>query len=84
VDKEDEYDLLRGLLTESVERGLRQTRRTEFMSDEQVYAVAQITVSSMIRRLRVLSARQLGVILEDRPNRHESWVIHEPPKYVES
>lgn len=47
------------------------------------HTIAGMAVTGVLRRLRVMSARQLAVLLGDEANRHEGWVIHEPPRYTD-
>jgi hypothetical protein len=44
-------------------------------------AIAAMAVTGVLRRLRVMSARQLAVVLAYEANRGEGWVIREPPHY---
>jgi hypothetical protein len=46
--------------------------------------IAAMAVTGVLRRLRVMSARQLAVLLADEANRGEHWVIREPPHYSEA
>jgi hypothetical protein len=83
LDKDDEVEILRDALADAVKVGLRHGLRcTAELPDDELDQIAAFAVVGVIRRLRVMSGRQLGVVMEDRPNRHEGWVIHEPPQYV--
>jgi hypothetical protein len=44
-------------------------------------AIAAMAVTGVIRRLRVMSGRQLAVLLADEANGGEGWLIREPPHY---
>src|ERR1035441_5944119 len=46
------------------------------------HIIAGTAVVGVLRQLQVMSARQLAVLLADEANRHEGWVIHEPPRYT--
>lgn len=44
-------------------------------------AIAAMAVTGVLRRLRVMSGRQLAVLLGQEANGGEGWVIEEPPRY---
>jgi len=44
-------------------------------------AVAPMAVTRVLRALRVMSARQVAVLLAQEANRHSHYVIREPPHY---
>ena len=46
------------------------------------HIIAGTAVAGVLRQLQVMSARQLAVLLADEANRHEGWVIQEPPRYT--
>lgn len=82
LDKDEEVELLHDQLAATVTVGIRHGLRVaEKLSEDEIEAIARMAAVGVIRRLRVMSGRQVGVLLEDRPNRHEGWVIHEPPRY---
>jgi hypothetical protein len=45
-------------------------------------AIAAMAVTVVLHRLRVMSARQVAVLLSTTANRHESWHLFEPPRYT--
>lgn len=44
--------------------------------------IAAMAVTGVLRHLRVMSARQLAVLLAQEANRGVHYVIHEPPRYT--
>lgn len=82
IDRDEEVEVLRDQLAHSVAVGIGHGLAVAAkLTEDEVYAIAFAATEGVIRRLRVMSGRQLGVVLEDRPNRHERRVIHEPPQY---
>ncbi len=45
--------------------------------------VAGAVIHEALRRLRVMSARQLAVLLAAEADRHRRYVVEEPPRYTD-
>lgn len=80
-------DTERGILTGRLEDAVERTWRIGVRSDllpakEQAFALSCVAVTAVLRALRVLSARQLAVLLAAEADRGRETVIHEPPRYT--
>ena len=73
---DDEREILYDQLCDAVESAFAHHK------DGKGYPEAAVT--AILRRLRVMSARQVAVLLAQEANRHERWVIHEPPDYSDA
>jgi hypothetical protein len=62
-------------------RGVLGAVRQDLTVGETIDTVAGLATTAVLRALRVMSARQLAVLLAEPANRHERLVIHEPPRY---
>jgi hypothetical protein len=80
VDTETETEILFQQVCASVRVGLRGLRQ-ELTVKEASDAIAAMAVTGVLERMRVMSGRQLAVLLAREANRHAGYVIHEPPRY---
>jgi hypothetical protein len=76
-----ETEILFQRVCEQVEAGLGAVRQ-DLPVGEVAGTVAGLAATVVLRALRVMSARQLAVLLAEPANRHEQHVIREPPPYT--
>ena len=82
IDQDDEQEILHEELIQAVMVTFTMVPALESVEPAVLNRAASLAAIGVIRRLRVLSGRQVAVLLADEPNRHEVRVIHEPPKYA--
>jgi len=82
IGTEAERDILYEQACDRVERLLLSALAPEVTVGEGAPLIASMAVTAVLRRLRVMSARQMAVLLGEEANRHERHVIHEPPRYA--
>jgi hypothetical protein len=78
---ETEREILFNYLIDAM-RGGKLALRQDLTVAEGWETIAGMAVTGVLRRLRVMSARQLAVLLAAEANGGEGWVIHEPPRYT--
>jgi hypothetical protein len=79
---EDEREILFSRLISSISGPLRHALEPGLTVADGAEAITAMAVTAVVHRLRVLSARQLAVLLAAEANRHEHQVIREPPHYT--
>lgn len=82
VSTDDEREILFGRLCASTARSLRLGMRPEVDAGGDPDGIAEVAVTGLLRRLRVMSARQLAVLLGTEADRGRACVIEEPPRYT--
>jgi hypothetical protein len=82
VSTDDEREILFGRLCASTARSLRLGLRPEITVGGGPGSIAEAAVTGLLRRLRVMSARQLAVLLGTEADRGRACVIEEPPRYT--
>lgn len=82
LDVETEREVLFQRLCARVERGLRITLQPGLTVADGSVAMAGTAATEVLAALRVLSARQLAVLLAQEANSGRHHVIHEPPRYT--
>lgn len=80
VSVETEREILHSRLIDAMRPG-QLALRQDLTVAEGWPAIAGMAVTGVLRALRVMSARQLAVLLADEANRGSGYVIHEPPHY---
>ncbi len=78
---ETEREILFQRLIDAMSAG-KHALRPDLTVAEGWEAIAAMAVTGVLRRLRVMSARQLAVLLAQEANGGEAWVIEEPPHYT--
>lgn len=73
VDQDEEREQLHEALITAVETGFSAVSGMEDIEEGVRDTAASMAATCVIRRLRVMSARQLAVLLAEEPNRHETW-----------
>lgn len=76
-----EHEILFQRLVDYVTRNLRYGVRPELAAGGDLRAIVAMAATGVLHHLRVMSARQAAVLLAREANRHEGWVIREPPQY---
>lgn len=82
LDTETEQEILYQRLVDYVERGLGNAMRPGLTVSDGAGAIAAMAVTGVLWRLRVMSGRQLAVVLAGEANRGEGWTVQEPPRYT--
>ena len=78
LDADTEREILISRLADRVEHAWR----AQLRPGAEPFDLSATAVTAMVGALRVLSTRQLAVLLAGEANRHEEHVIHEPPQYT--
>jgi hypothetical protein len=81
LNLETERELLQQRLAGEVAQILPLALKPELTVGENADAIASMAVTGVLRYLRVMSARQVAVLLAQEANVHVGYVIHEPPRY---
>jgi hypothetical protein len=76
----EEWALLYDQLVDAVDRGFGALRDPP--DEEAAQHMADLAVAGVLRRLRVMSARQLAVVLAAEANRGEVRLVCEPSDYT--
>ncbi len=82
LSMEDEREILFGCLIDAMSAG-KFGLRPDLTVAEGWETIAAMAVTGVLRRLRVMSARQMAVLLAREANGGEGWTIHEPPRYTD-
>ena len=83
LDLDTEREILFGVLIDAMSAG-KLALRPDLTVAEGWETIAAMAVTGVLRRLRVMSARQMAVLLSREANGSEGWTIHEPPRYSEA
>ena len=84
LDLDDERETLYDLLIDRVSGPARHALNPDLTVRDNMEVITAMVLTGVLHHLRVLSARQLGVLLGAEANRHEGWTIHEPPQYTDA
>jgi hypothetical protein len=84
LDTETERELLYHRLVDHVSAILPNALRPELTVGADADAITAMVLTGPLRNLRVLSARQLAVLLAAEANPGVGYEIHEPPRYGEA
>lgn len=79
---EAEREILFQHLVAGITGPLRCSLKPGLTVEEGAETITAMAVTGVLHRLRVMSARQMSVLLGMEANRHEHWVIREPPHYT--
>lgn len=82
LDADTEREILFQRLVSEISRVGRHGLNTEMTVADGLEAVTAMVVTGTLRYLRVMSARQLGVLLGTEADHRSGWVIREPPRYT--
>lgn len=82
VEVDTEREIIYQELCDEIAQILSRTLNPDLTIGEDARPIASMAVTGVLRSLRVLSGRRLAVLLADRANRHEGWVIREPARYT--
>lgn len=77
-----EREILVSRLEDAVERAWRNHLVPGISGEPGGFALSSTAVTAVLRGLRVMSARQVAVLLAAEANRHEEHVVREPPRYT--
>lgn len=84
LDPAAEREILRARVHARVVRSLAHALRPDTTVGDGAGAIAAMAATSVLSALRVMSGRQLAVLLAAGADRHASYVIREPPRYTEA
>lgn len=82
VSTEAEQEILFARLCDAMAGALRRAVRPGVTVGGDADEIAAAAVTEVLRSLRVMSARQVAVLLAQEANRGSVYVIHEPPRYT--
>lgn len=82
LDADTEREILFQRLVSEISRVGRHGLNTEMTVGDGLEAVTAMVVTGALRYLRVMSARQLAVLLGTEADHRSGWVIREPPRYT--
>lgn len=82
ADMDQEKQILMDRLIENISGPLRHMLKPGLTVGEDAEVIVGSVIVGALHHLRVMSARQMAVLLAAEANRHEGWTIHEPPHYT--
>ena len=84
TDTGTEKEILYQRVCEQVRQTLTYAVQQEITVAEGKSVIAAMAVTAVLARLRVMSGRQVAVLLAQEADRHAGYEIHEPPRYSAS
>jgi hypothetical protein len=82
LDGDTEREVLFQRLVSEISRVGRHGLNLEMTVGDGLEAVTAMVVTGALRYLRVMSARQLGVLLGTPADHRSGWLVREPPRYT--